>query len=138
MYTLGIPKRDYRRATQILDYESQPTIPYHANLQGDGFYMFTFPEADEYDFKEIVHLLKINGITTQYHGVDDGITGYKVKYKLTDATSWSSVTHSTTDHTDLDFVVSVGGTGTFEVKVSAITSTHSENVYTIPTSVTVS
>ena len=82
--------------------------------------------------------IKINGITTQYHGVDDGITGYKVKYKLTDATSWSSVTHSTTDHTDLDFVVSVGGTGTFEVKVSAITSTHSENVYTIPTSVTVS
>ena len=32
MYTLGIPKRDYRRATQVLGYESQPQIPYHANL----------------------------------------------------------------------------------------------------------
>ena len=63
MYTLGIPKRDYRRATQVLDYESQPTIPYHANLQGDGFYMFTFPEAgDEDDFRAIVIKLKGEGI----------------------------------------------------------------------------
>ena len=63
MYTLGIPKRDYRRATQVLDYESQPSIPYHENLQDDGFYMFTFPEAgDEDDFRAIVIKLKGEGI----------------------------------------------------------------------------
>ena len=63
MYTLGIPKRDYRRATQVLDYESQPSIPYQENLQDDGFYMFTFPEAgDEDDFRAIVIKLKGEGI----------------------------------------------------------------------------
>ena len=63
MYTLGIPKRDYRRATQVLGYESQPQIPYHANLQDDGFYLFTFPEAgDEDDFRAIVIKLKGEGI----------------------------------------------------------------------------
>ena len=63
MYTLGIPKRDYRRTTQVLDYESQPSIPYHANLQGDGFYLFTFPEAgDEDDFRNIVLKLKSEGV----------------------------------------------------------------------------
>ena len=63
MYTLGIPKRDYRRATRVLDYESQPTIPYHANLQDDGFYLFTFPEAgDEDDFRTIVIKLKGEGV----------------------------------------------------------------------------
>ena len=63
MYTLGIPKRDYRRATQVLDYERQPSILYHENLQDDGFYMFTFPEAgDEDDFRAIVIKLKGEGI----------------------------------------------------------------------------
>ena len=63
MYTLGIPKRDYRRTTQVLDYESEPPIPYNANLQDDGFYMFTFPEAgDEYSFSSIVEKLKAEGI----------------------------------------------------------------------------
>ena len=63
MYTLGIPKRDYRRATQVLDYESKPSISYNANLQDDGFYMFTFPEAgDEDDFRNIAEKLKQEGI----------------------------------------------------------------------------
>ena len=62
MYTLGIPKRDYRRATQVLGYESQPQIPFEADLKDDGFYIFSFPGADEYDFKEIISLLKLNGI----------------------------------------------------------------------------
>ena len=47
MFTLGIPKRDYRRATQVLDYESHPSIPFDTKLQDDGFYLFSFPEADE-------------------------------------------------------------------------------------------
>ena len=81
MYTLGIPKRDYRRATQVLDYESQPTIPYHANLQDDGFYMFSFPDADEFDFKDIVRILKVNGVTTI--GADDQLTERQIM-KLVD------------------------------------------------------
>ena len=40
MYTLGIPKRDYRRATQVLSYESQPSIAYHENLQDDDFIFY--------------------------------------------------------------------------------------------------
>ena len=63
MYTLGIPKRDYRRTTQVLSYESQPSIAYHENLQDDGFYMFTFPEVgSEDDFRDIVIKLKGEGI----------------------------------------------------------------------------
>ena len=63
MYTLGIPKRDYRRTTQVLSYESQPSIPYHETLQDDGFYMFTFPEVGcEDDFRDVVIKLKREGI----------------------------------------------------------------------------
>ena len=63
MYTLGIPKRDYRRTTQMLSYESEPSIPYHETLQDDGFYMFTFPECgSEDDFRDVVIKLKGEGI----------------------------------------------------------------------------
>ena len=63
MYTLGIPKRDYRRTTQVLSYESEPSIPYHETLQDDGFYMFTFPEVGcEDDFRDVVIKLKSEGI----------------------------------------------------------------------------
>ena len=63
MYTLGIPKRDYRRTTQVLSYESEPSIPYHETLQDDGFYMFTFPECgSEDDFRDVVIKLKNEGI----------------------------------------------------------------------------
>ena len=63
MYTLGIPKRDYRRATQVLSYESQPSVPYHETLQDDGFYLFTFPEVgSEDDFRDVVVKLKGEGI----------------------------------------------------------------------------
>ena len=72
MYTLGIPNRQYRRTTQVLGHEAAEPIEYESTKQDDGFYMFTFPEADEYDFKEIVHLLKINGITTI--GADNQLT----------------------------------------------------------------
>ena len=73
MYTLGIPKRDYRRATQVLSYETQPPISYHENLQDDGFYMFTFPEAgSEDDFRYIVEKLKVEGI--RVIGADSQLT----------------------------------------------------------------
>ena len=82
MYTLGIPKRDYRRATRVLDYESEPTIPYHANLQDDGFYLFTFPEAgDEDDFRAIV--IKLRGEGVRVIGADAQLTEREIM-KLVD------------------------------------------------------
>ena len=46
MFALGIPKRQYRRTTQVLGpYMSTPTN-YDAVKQDDGFYLFTFPDAD--------------------------------------------------------------------------------------------
>ena len=72
MYTLGIPKRQYRRCTRVLGHESSKPIPYEAKKQEDGFYVFSFPEADEFDFRDIVYLLKRNGITTI--GADDQLT----------------------------------------------------------------
>ncbi len=76
MYTLGIPKRQYRRCTRVLGHESSKPIPYEAKKQEDGFYVFSFPEADEFDFRDIVYLLKRNGITTI--GADDQLTEKKI------------------------------------------------------------
>ena len=64
MFTLGIPLRQYRRATQVLSNESDKSIEYSAVKQDDGFYVFNFPNIDYYAFKDIVLLLKSNGITT--------------------------------------------------------------------------
>ena len=81
MYTLGIPKRDYRRATQVLDYESQPSIPYEAELKDDGFYMFEFPGADADTFKKISVKLKGEGI--RIVGADEALTEKQIM-KLAD------------------------------------------------------
>ena len=64
MYLLGIPNRQYRRTTQVLGHESSEPITYNVTQKEDGFYLFSFPGADEYEFSEIVKLLKLNGITT--------------------------------------------------------------------------
>ena len=64
MFALGIPNRQYRRTTQVLGHESSEPIPYQAEKQEDGFYLFMFPKCDEYDFRKIVKLLKVSGITT--------------------------------------------------------------------------
>jgi len=72
MYTLGIPDSQYRRCTQVLGPEAANPIDYEAHKQDDGFYMFSFPDIDEYDFKDIVLLLKNNGITTI--GADETLT----------------------------------------------------------------
>ena len=60
MFTLGIPKSQYRRTTQVLSHEGSKPIPYDAVKQEDGFYMFSFPEADEFDFKSLTISLKSN------------------------------------------------------------------------------
>ena len=72
MYTLGIPNKQYRRTTQVLGHEHSEPIKYGVRKQDDGFYMFSFPGADEYDFRDIVKLLKVNGITAI--GADDQLT----------------------------------------------------------------
>ena len=81
MYALGIPKMHYRRTTQVLGPESADPISYEAHKQDDGFYLFSFPEIDEYDFEDIVILLKKNGITTI--GADTQLTEKNIM-KLTD------------------------------------------------------
>ena len=81
MFALGIPKKQYRRTTQVLgSYMSNPTN-YEAEKQDDGFYIFTFPDADEDDFKGIVYLLKKTGVTTI--GADSQLTEKRIM-KLAD------------------------------------------------------
>ena len=81
MFTLGIPKSQYRRATQVLRHEGSNPIEYEATRQDDGFYFFSFPGADEYDFRDIVMLLKGNGVNTI--GADTQLTDKNIM-KLTD------------------------------------------------------
>ena len=80
MFTLGIPLKQYRRATQVLGHEAANPIEYEDRKQDDGFYVFSFPNVDEYDFKDIVVLLKRNGVTTI--GADDQLSETKIM-KLT-------------------------------------------------------
>ena len=75
MFTLGIPERQYRRTTQVLGPESADPIEYNAINQNDGFYVFSF-DIDYDGFKDIVFLLKKNGITTI--GADDQLTERKI------------------------------------------------------------
>ena len=72
MFALGIPKRQYRRTTQVLGHQMSTPINYDAVKQDDGFYLFTFPETDEFEFRSLVDQLKRNGITTI--GADSQLT----------------------------------------------------------------
>ena len=81
MYTLGIPNRQYKRCTQVLGPENANPIEYDAVDQGDGFYLFSFPNVDEYEFKDIVMLLKNNGVSVI--GADEQLSERKIM-KLTD------------------------------------------------------
>ena len=80
MFTLGIPKRQYRRTTQVLGHEGSSPIEYVDQKQDDGFYVFSF-DVDYDEFKKIVLLLKRNGITTI--GADSQLTEKKIM-KLAD------------------------------------------------------
>ena len=88
MFALGIPNRQYRRTTQVLGHESSEPIPYQAEKQEDGFYLFMFPQSDEYDFRKIVKLLKVSGITTI--GADSQLTEKNIM-KLTDLIKESNI-----------------------------------------------
>jgi hypothetical protein len=80
MFTLGIPNRQYRRATQVLGPENANPIEYDVMDQGDGFYVFSF-DLDYDGFQDIVMMLKHNGITTI--GADNQLTERNIM-KLTD------------------------------------------------------
>tara|TARA_Y100000361_G_scaffold144193_1_gene152026 strand:+ start:109 stop:606 length:498 start_codon:yes stop_codon:yes gene_type:complete len=80
-FKIGIPKRYYRRTTQVLSSERSTPIYYDAEKQDDGFYLFSFPHVDEYDFKDIIKLLNNNGVLTVG---DDKILSEKKIMKLTD------------------------------------------------------
>ena len=81
MFTLGIPDNQYRRATQVLGPANANPIEYDTVDQDDGFYLFSFPNVDEFEFTDIVNLLQNNGITTI--GADEQLTERKIM-KLTD------------------------------------------------------
>ena len=69
-----------RRAHQVLSNEGASPIKFEAVKQDDGFYIFSFPGADEYDFKEIISLLKLNGINAI--GADTALdTAYELNEK---------------------------------------------------------
>ena len=80
MFTLGIPGRQYRRATQVLGPENANPIEYESEKQDDGFFIFTF-DLNYDEFQDIVLLLKNNGVTTI--GADDQLTERNIM-RLTD------------------------------------------------------
>ena len=80
MFTLGIPKTQFRRTTQVLNNDRSSSIPHDFTKQDDGFFVFSF-DVDYDGFKDIVLLLKKNGITTI--GADDQLTERKIM-KLAD------------------------------------------------------
>jgi len=81
MFTLGIIGSQARQCNRILRHSKSEPIDFNSYRQDDGFYIFEFPDVDYYDFKDIVLLLKTNGITTI--GADSQLTEKKIM-KLTD------------------------------------------------------
>tara|TARA_R110000744_G_scaffold175_3_gene623 strand:+ start:494 stop:1003 length:510 start_codon:yes stop_codon:yes gene_type:complete len=81
MFTLGIPNTQFRRADNVLSHDGSMAINFETKKQDRDFYIFKFPEVDEYEFKKIIMLLKQNGVTTI--GADDQLTERKIM-KLVD------------------------------------------------------
>jgi hypothetical protein len=81
MFTLGIPKSQFRRADKVLSHDRSEDIEFEVKKQDNDFYIFKFPEADEYDFRKIIALLKRNGVTII--GADSQLTERKIM-KLVD------------------------------------------------------
>ena len=92
MFTLGIPKRDYRRCTQVLGYEAQAkngqsiefdvvSDEYGNPIVSGGFYQFKFPNTDEKAFSDIAKLLNQEGVRAI--GADEALTERKIM-KLAD------------------------------------------------------
>ena len=80
MFTLGIPNSHQRRANSVLSHDRSTSVEYEVYKQDKDFHIFTF-DIDYDGFKDIVLLLKKNGITTI--GADDQLTERKIM-KLAD------------------------------------------------------
>ena len=80
MFTLGIPNSQQRRANQVLKHDRSIPIEFDTHRQDDDFHIFTF-DLDYDGFKDVVILLKNNGVTTI--GADDQLTEPEIM-KLTD------------------------------------------------------
>ena len=77
------------------------------------------------------HKADIPQIMTTYFGVDEGITGYTVKYKLSSADSWTLATtsniaysQSQTNADQQTLTIDVGSAGTYDFRVAATTTTN--------------
>ena len=70
-FTIGIPIRQYRRTTKVLQHRRSEPIDFDYTKQDHHFYIITF-DTDYDNFKNIVLLLKKNGITTI--GADEQLT----------------------------------------------------------------
>jgi|TARA_R110000824_G_scaffold356890_2_gene544191 hypothetical protein len=84
---------------------------------------------------------KINQIKTLNFGSATGITGYNVQMRQTSSSSWSTVPASDIDYnvsaTNADnqtLTVEVNDAGSYQFRVSAITSTNTFNKWSPPTS----
>ena len=71
MFTLGIPNSQQRRANKVLRHKGSEPIDFDFRKQDNDFHIFVF-DIDYDGFKDIVLLLKKNGVTTI--GADDQLT----------------------------------------------------------------
>ena len=76
MFALGIPKFHYRRTNDVLRHSLSDPITYDVDKQEDGLFIFSFPDMDEFLFKDVVMTLKHNGVT--YLGADEQLTEKKI------------------------------------------------------------
>ena len=64
MFTIGIHVKDFRRTTDVLQSSRSESFDFDFYKQDKDFYIFEFPNSDYNDFKNIVLLLKNNGVTS--------------------------------------------------------------------------
>ena len=86
------------------------------------------------------HGAKINQIKTLTFGSASGITGYNVQYRTTSTSGWNTVSSSdiaynvgATDADNQTLTITLANSGTYEFRVSAITSTNTLNKWSPPT-----
>jgi len=87
MFTLGIPNSQQRRANSVLTHDRSTPVEYEVYKQDKDFHIFTF-DVDYDGFKDVVILLKKNGISTI--GADDQLTERKIM-KLTNLLEQRSI-----------------------------------------------
>lgn len=80
MFTIAIADKDQKRTHNVLTHDRSNYIEFDSYQQDDGFYIFSF-DTDYDTFKNIVIMLKNNGITTI--GADKQLSEKKIM-KLTD------------------------------------------------------